>query len=100
MNDMATCTILVVACLSWPCFFDSNKICSFSKPQSPESLEIVMIATSNLEVDARSDAYNESLSIRITGDNSIEYDLTCRVCFSSTDSFSSAAWTLLCSMIG
>ena len=57
MNNIATCTILVVACLSWPCFFDSSKICSFSKPQSPESLEIVMIATSSLEVDARSEAY-------------------------------------------
>lgn len=56
MNDMATCTILVVACLSWPCFFESNSICSFSRSQSPESLDIVIIANSNLEVEARSDA--------------------------------------------
>ncbi len=56
MNDIATCTILVVACLSWPCFLDSNRICSLSRPQSPESLDIVIMATRSLEVDARSEA--------------------------------------------
>ena len=56
MNDIATCTIFVVACLSWPCFFDNSNICSFNKDQSPEFFEMVMMATSNLEVDARSDA--------------------------------------------
>ena len=56
MNDMATWTIFVVACLSCPCFFDSNSICSSNSPQSFESLDIVMIAISNLDVDARSDA--------------------------------------------
>jgi len=60
IKDMATCTILVVACFSWPCFFESNSICSFSKAQSLESLDIVMMATSSLEVEARSDAYGES----------------------------------------
>ena len=58
IKDMATCTILVVACLSWPCFLDNNKICSFSKGQSLESLDMVMIATRSLDVEARSDAYN------------------------------------------
>ena len=70
MNNIATCTILVVACLSWPCFFDSSKICSFSKPQSPESLEIVMIATSSLEVDARSEAYGNKVSASKADDGS------------------------------
>ena len=56
MKDMATCTILVVACLSWPCFFDNSSICSFSKGQSSESFDMVMMATSSLEVEARSDA--------------------------------------------
>ena len=56
MNDMATWTILVVACLSWPCFFESRRTCSLSNGQSPLSLEIVMMAISSLEVDARSEA--------------------------------------------
>ena len=56
MNDIATWTILVVACLSCPCFLDNSKICSFSSPQSPESFDIVMIATSNRDVEARSEA--------------------------------------------
>ena len=56
MNDMATCTILVVACLSWPCFLESNNTCSSNRPQSPESFDIVIMATSNLDVEARSDA--------------------------------------------
>ena len=56
MNDMAACTIFVVACLSWPCFFDSSSICSFNKPQSPVFLDMVMMAISNREVDARSEA--------------------------------------------
>ena len=57
MKDMATWTILVVACLSCPCFLESNKICSFNSPQSPDSFEIVMMATSNRDVEARSDAW-------------------------------------------
>lgn len=60
INDMATCTILVVACLSWPCFFDNNNICSFNRPQSPESFDIVIMAISSLDVDARSDAFFQS----------------------------------------
>lgn len=56
MNDMATCTILVVACLSWPCFLESSNTCSFNRPQSPESFDIVIMATSNLDVEARSEA--------------------------------------------
>ena len=56
MKDMATWTILVVACFSWPCFFDKRRICSFKSGQSLESFDIVMIATSNLDVDARSEA--------------------------------------------
>ena len=57
INVMTTCTIFVVACLSWPCFFESSKTCSLSRPQSPEFLHIVTIATSILEVEARSEAY-------------------------------------------
>ena len=64
MKDMATCTILVVACLSWPCFFESNKICSFNSPQSPESFDIVIMATSSLDVEARSDAWFQSRSAK------------------------------------
>ena len=60
IKDMATCTILVVACLSWPCFFESNKTCSLSKLQSPEFFDIVMMATNSREVEARSDAFEET----------------------------------------
>ena len=56
MKVMTTCTILVVACLSWPCFFDKSRTCSFNRSQSPESLHIVTMATRSLEVDARSEA--------------------------------------------
>ena len=56
-NPITTCTIFVVACLSCPCFFDNSKTCSFNKLQSPDSFDIVTIATRILDVDARSDAY-------------------------------------------
>ena len=62
MKDMATWTILVVACLSWPCFLDSNKICSFKRPQSPDSFEIVMMPTSKRDVEARSEAWIKEFS--------------------------------------
>lgn len=53
---MTTWTILVMACLSCPCFLLVNNTCSFSKLQSPESLEIVTMATNRRLVDGRSDA--------------------------------------------
>ena len=67
-KPMTTCTILVMACLSCPCFLLSSRTCSFSKLQSPESFEMVTMATSRREVEARSDA--------------------CLVCFSSARSLS------------
>jgi len=54
---MTTCTILVIACLSCPCFFESSRTCSFNRLQSPESLLIVTIATRIRDVDARSEAW-------------------------------------------
>jgi hypothetical protein len=59
---IATCTILVMACLSCPCFFESWRICSSRRFQSPASLQIVMIATKDRDVEARSEDYFQSLS--------------------------------------
>lgn len=56
-NPITTCTIFVIACLSWPCFLESNRTCSFSRLQSPESLLSVTIATRIRDVDARSEAW-------------------------------------------
>ncbi len=53
---MTTCTILVMACLSCPCFLLSSCTCSFSKFQSPASFPIVTIETSNRDVEGRSEA--------------------------------------------
>lgn len=75
-KPMTTCTILVMACLSWPCFFDSSCACSFRSDQSPDSLHIVTMEMSSRDVDGRSD--------------------DCLVCFSSARSFSTAACTSLC----
>lgn len=58
IKAIATCTILVVACLSCPCFFERSKTCSLSSGQSPDSLHIVTIATKHLEVEARSEAWS------------------------------------------
>ena len=75
-----------MACLSWPCFLESSRICSLSKLQSPESLLIVTIAMRIRDVDARSDAFE--------GVNRIHIKelamLTCLVCFSNAVSFSMA----------
>jgi hypothetical protein len=65
---MATCTIFVIACLSCPCFFESCRICSSSRFQSLASLQIVMIATSDRDVEARSDDYFQSQSKLAYGD--------------------------------
>jgi hypothetical protein len=54
---ITTCTILVTACLSCPCFFESNRTCSFNKLQSPASFAIVIMATRIRDVDARSEAF-------------------------------------------
>jgi hypothetical protein len=62
---IATCTIFVIACLSCPCFFESCRTCSSSRFQSPASLQIVMIATSDRDVEARSDDYSRSQSKRV-----------------------------------
>ena len=88
-NDMTTCTIFVVACFNCPCFFESSSTCSFSKSQSPESLQVVTMATNNLEVEARSDAYRTSFSTKIDRFR-LRGFLTCLVCFSSAESFSTA----------
>lgn len=70
-KPITTCTIVVMACLSCPCFLLSSSTCSFSSAQSPESLQIVTIATITRDVEGRSDAW--------------------RVCFSRDRSFSTAA---------
>lgn len=54
---MTTCTIFVMACLSWPCFFERRRTWSFRRLQSPLSLLIVTMATRTLEVVERSEAY-------------------------------------------
>lgn len=54
---MTVCTILVVACLSCPCFFESRSTCSFKRFQSFAFLAIVTMAMMIREVDARSEAY-------------------------------------------
>jgi len=59
-KPITTCTIFVVACLSWPCFLESNRTCSFKRLQSPDSFAIVTIAMMMREVDARSEACNMS----------------------------------------
>jgi hypothetical protein len=56
-NPITVCTILVVACFSWPCFFDSSSTCSLSKLQSPAFFAIVHIAMRIREVEARSEAF-------------------------------------------
>lgn len=53
---ITVCTILVVACLSWPCFFDSRRTCSFIRFQSPAFFAIVTMAMMTRFVDARSEA--------------------------------------------
>ena len=70
-NPMTTCTIFVIACLSWPCFLLSSSTCSFKSDQSPEFLHIVTKPTMRREVEGRSEA--------------------CRACFSSASSFSIAS---------
>jgi hypothetical protein len=58
-KPMTVWTILVVACLSCPCFFDSSRTCSFIKFQSFARLAIVTMATMIREVDARSEALEQ-----------------------------------------
>jgi hypothetical protein len=70
-KPMTAWTILVMACLSWPCFLERSRTWSLSKLQSPLSLHIVTTPMRIRFVDGRSDA--------------------CRVCFSSRRSFSRAA---------
>ena len=53
---MMVWTILVVACLSCPCFFESRSTCSFMRFQSFAFLAIVTMAMMTREVDARSEA--------------------------------------------
>lgn len=65
---IATCTIFVMACLSCPCFFESCRICSSSRFQSPASLQIVMIATSDRDVEARSEDCIQSQSKLVKDD--------------------------------
>jgi hypothetical protein len=55
-NSMTFCTILVVACLSCPCFFDSRSTCSFIRLQSFAFFAIVTMAMMTREVEARSEA--------------------------------------------
>lgn len=59
-NFITVCTILVMACLSWPCFFERSRTWSLSRVQSPESLLIVTIVMSNR------DAVGKSLDYVIT----------------------------------
>jgi len=56
---ITVCTILVMACLSCPCFFERSSTCSFNRLQSPASLAIVHMATRIREVDARSEALQQ-----------------------------------------
>lgn len=53
---MAVWTILVMACLSWPCFLDRTRTWSFSNVQFPAFLQMVHIAIRVRDVDARSEA--------------------------------------------
>jgi hypothetical protein len=55
---MTVWTILVVACLSWPCFLESSRTCSFIKLHSFARLAIVTMAMMMRDVDARSEALN------------------------------------------
>ena len=71
---MTTCTIFVIACFSCPCFLLSSWTCSFNKFQSLASFAIVTMATSNRDVEGRSEAW--------------------RVCFSRGRSLSIAACAL------
>jgi hypothetical protein len=59
-NPITTCTIFVIACLSWPCFFESNSTCSFNKLQSFACLHIVTMATRDLDVEAKSEDYGRN----------------------------------------
>ena len=69
-KPMTTWTILVMACLSCPCFLLNSCTCSFSNDQSLEFFDIVTMATRRRDVDGRSD--------------------DCRVCFSRLSSLSTA----------
>lgn len=56
-KPMTTWTILVIACLSWPCFLESRSTCSFNCPHSPFSLHNVTMVTMRRDVEARSEAW-------------------------------------------
>lgn len=97
-KPMTTCTIFVVACLSWPCFFDNSRTWSFNRLQSPASLQIVTIVTRILEVVARSEAWKRRSHISTCrAEFPARSFRTCLACFSNTDSLSIAAWILVCS---
>jgi hypothetical protein len=58
-KPITVCTILVVACLSCPCFLERSRTCSFIKFQSFARLAIVTMAMMIRDVDARSEALTE-----------------------------------------
>lgn len=51
---ITVCTILVMACLSCPCFFERSRTWSLSRFQSSEFLLIVTIVMSNRDVVGKS----------------------------------------------
>jgi len=53
---ITVCTILVMACLSWPCFLERTSTWSFIKLQSPAVLHIVTMEINMRDVEARSEA--------------------------------------------
>jgi hypothetical protein len=92
---ITTCTIFVIACLSCPCFFESTRTCSSSRFQSPASLQIVTIATSARDVEARSDDYLRHLDRRHVVRLEM-YSFTCLACFSNTNILSMPLWISVC----
>ena len=90
-NPMTTCTILVMACLSCPCFFDNSSTCSFNEFQSPASLHIVTIATSDRDVEARSEDCGASQSMFCYSKARVQS--TCLACFSRPRILSIPLWT-------
>lgn len=69
-KPITTWTIFEMACLSCPCFLLSSCTCSFSRLQSPDSFDIVTMATIRRDVEGRSE--------------------DCRVCFSKLSNLSMA----------
>jgi hypothetical protein len=56
-NFITSCTIRVVACLSWACFLERTSTWSLRRLQSPEFLLMVTMAIRRRDVVARSEAY-------------------------------------------